>query len=47
MCVQPNTGENDAFNGLLILMRLIRGPLFWQFLVAKAAGLMWCVASGF
>lgn len=43
----PETGEHEAFAGLLILMRLIWGPLYWPMLVANAIGFEWCISTAF
>ena len=42
-----DTGDNEAFKGLLMLMRLVWGPLFWPMLVANAAGFVWCLYTAF
>ncbi|MFO1152754.1 MAG: hypothetical protein U1E42_03670 [Rhodospirillales bacterium] len=47
MAKHIDTGANNAFRGLLIVMRLIWGRLFRPMLVANAAGFVWCVYSAF
>ena len=45
MNTHVDTGKNDAFEGFVLLMRLLWGPLFWPMLVANAIGYGWCVYS--
>ena len=44
MNTHVDTGKNDAFEGFVLLMRLLWG-LFWPMLVANAIGYGWCVYS--
>ena len=45
MNTHVDTGKNDAFEGFVLLMRLLWGPLFRPILIANAIGYGWCVYS--
>lgn len=38
-----NHGDNDAFEGLVLLARAVWGPFLWPLLAANAIGYGWCV----
>ena len=40
-----NPKENEAFGGLVLLMRGIWGPLFWPILIVNAIGIAWFALS--
>jgi hypothetical protein len=38
-----DSGKNDAFLGLVLLMRIFWGPMFWPIIIGNALAYLWCV----
>jgi hypothetical protein len=43
MDTDTDAGKNDAFLGLVLLMRIFWGPMFWPIIIGNALAYLWCV----